>query len=705
MSDLTQARPAPEPTARDLLEVLLRRRRVVLLVFAACLVGAVVGTFVLPPRYRAQATVVLDRSGGAATLFPELAAVTAQTYLDTLAEVARSRSVAERAVRLLGASTDEQEDAVQRLQRDLRVTRVRGADMIRVEVTDRTPEQAARRAQAVTDAFLGFVLEGRRTQARATREFIEGQLEKVAGDLRRAEDALLRFKLAHGEVSLPEETRIRLEKLAELEAQLVGVQTERRAAEAQRDRATQELRRRDQVTPSTWVASPLVQTLRQQLATLEIQLAGLLEKFTERHPEVVATRAQIAQTQRRLEEELRRSVLAQTYTVDPVYQGLVQQAVSAEVTAATLQAREEALKGVLRRWTDEVRGLPPRELTLARLARQQKVAENVYLLLSQKYHEARIVEASVVADLRVVDPARPPERPAFPRRGLTAGLGALVGVFAGVAAAFAAERLDSRFHRPDEAEQVLGLPMLALVPRLRDSDGAVRLAEDSRRSAFAESFRTLRTNVLYSAPEGSLRTVLVTSPEPEEGKSTVAANLALALARSGRRVVLVDSDLRRPSLLQALEPPQPFGLTDYLVGEVRLEEAVQTTRYPNLCFVPAGRSAPNPAELLGSDRMRDLLAVLRDRFDAVVLDSPPVLAVTDASVLAREADGVVLVVNPQTTHREAAVRARRQLEALGSKVLGFVFNAAPVDGRRGYYGYAYYGYYAYGEHEEADTRG
>ncbi len=703
---VTHTDAEPELSLRDLLDVLLRRRRVILVAFVACLAGAVGGTFLVPPRYRAAATVVLDRAGGTATLFPELAGLSTQTYLDTLAEVARSRSVAERALRLLGPAPDEAGDPVERLQGELRVTRVRGADMIRIEVTHHRPEEAARRAQAVTEAFLAFLLEGRRTQARATREFIEQQLAKVSRDLRSAEDALLRFKLAHGEVSLPEETRIRLEKLADLSAQLVTTQTERRAAEAQRDRATEELRRRDQITPSTWVASPLIQSLRQQLASLEIQLAGLLEKFTERHPDVVATRAQIAETQRRLEAELRRSLLAQTYTVDPVYQGLVQQAVSAEVTAATLRAREEALRQAVQRWTGEIRDLPPRELALVRLTRQQKVAENVYLMLSQKYHEARIAEASVVPDLRVVDRARPPDRPAFPQRGLVAGLGAVVGAFVAVAAAFVAERLDSRFHRPDEAEQTLGLPMLALVPHLRETDGKVPLAEDSRRSVFAESFRTLRTSVLYSAPEGSLRTLLVTSPELGDGKSTVAANLALALARSGRRVALVDADLRRPSLLEVLEPPQPFGLSDHLVGEVSLDEVVQPTRYPNLVFVPAGRTAPNPAELLGSQRMRDFLQRLRDRVDMLVVDSPPVMAVTDAVILARESDGVVLVVNPGTTHREAAVRARRQLEALGARVLGFVFNDAPVDGRRGYYGYAYYGYYAYGEEpEEAQSRG
>jgi succinoglycan biosynthesis transport protein ExoP len=152
--------PEGELTLRDLVEVLLRRRYVIVAVFVACLVGAVGASFLLPPRYRATATVVLDRGGGTPSLFPELAAVSAQTYLDTLAEVARSRSVAERAVRLLGASTDEAEDPVERLQRDLKVTRVRGADMIRLEVTDRRPEEAARRAQAVTDAFLAFLLEG-----------------------------------------------------------------------------------------------------------------------------------------------------------------------------------------------------------------------------------------------------------------------------------------------------------------------------------------------------------------------------------------------------------------------------------------------------------------------------------------------------------------------------------------------------------------
>lgn len=688
-----------EPALQDLVEVLRRRWRVIVVLFLACVMGALGATFVVPPRYQAAATLVLDRGAGGPSLFPELASVSTTTYLDTLAEVARSRSVAERAVQQLGLAAENGQDPVEQLRRDLSVSRVRGADMIRIEVAGRDPEEAARRTQAVVDAFIAFLLEGRRTQAKATRQFIEQQLQKVLQDLGAAEDALLRFRLANRAVSLAEETSLRLQKLADLESQLVAAQTERRTAQAQRDRATAQLRNLDKVTPSTWVASPLIASLRQQLATLEIQLAGLLEKFTERHPDVVATRAQIAETQRRLEEELRRSLLAQTYTVDPVYQGLVQQAVSAEVTVASLLAREQALRQAVERWSAELRDLPPRELALARLTRQQKVAENVYLMLSGKYHEARIAEASVVSDLRLVDRARPPDRPAAPRRGLTTALSALVGLLMGGAGAFVLDRLDARFHRPDEAERVLHLPLLAVVPRARDADGKVLLAPDSRRSMFAESFRTLRTGVLYSAPEGSLRVVLVSSPEPGEGKSTVAANLALALARSGRRVVLVDADLRRPSLLEAMQPPQPFGLSDYLVGEVDLETACQPVSHPMLHFVPAGRTAPNPAELLGSERMSDFLRRLRERFDVVVVDTPPVLAVTDASILARQADAVVLVVNPEITHRDAAVRARKQLESLGAKVIGFVFNAAPVDGRRRYYGYAYYGYYAYGEEQ------
>ncbi len=671
-----------------MLDVLFRRRFTVLAIFVGCLVGALGASFLLPPRYRAGATLVVDRSGGIRGLLPDLGGLSTQTYLDTLAEVARSQTVAEAAGRRLGYTGREFEERVSALRRDLRVTRLRGMDVLRVEVTDANPREAARKAQAVTEAFLSFVLDGRRAQARATRQFIEAQLAHVSRQLRQAEEALLRFELAHEQVDLAQETRLALEKLAEVEAQLVAVRVEREAVEARQQRAAQELRRRSQVVPSTWVTNPLVQSVRQQLADLEIQLAGLLEKFTEQHPDVVATQARILEARRRLEEELRRGLQVQTYAVDPVYRELVQQSVEAGVTAATLAAREGALRRAMEQLARKLRHLPERQLALARLTRQQKLSENLYLMLSNKYHEAQIAEASVILDLRVVDPALPPKSPVFPRPEAAGAVGVVAGLVAGVAAAFVVERLDDRFHRAEEAEEALGLPLLGMVPRVRATDGRIPMAEGSGRSVFAESFRTVRTALLYSGPEGSTRTVVVSSPRLRDGKSTVAANLALALARSGRRVVLVEANFRGPCLQAVMAPPRPRGLSDYLVGECGPDDVVQPSRYAGLNVVTAGTAGPNPAELLGSERMFTFLRYLQERFDVVIVDSPAALPVADAFILGRMADGVVLVVNERTTRREEARQAVRRLQSAGVRLLGLVFNGVAVDSRQHYYSYA-----------------
>ncbi|MCL6649835.1 MAG: CpsD/CapB family tyrosine-protein kinase [Chloroflexi bacterium] len=244
--------------------------------------------------------------------------------------------------------------------------------------------------------------------------------------------------------------------------------------------------------------------------------------------------------------------------------------------------------------------------------------------------------------------------------------------------------------------QRLTIPLIRR--RRNDKDSRPLLTTSHPRSPFAEAFRHLRTNLLYLSPDRPLRLLLVTSPGPEEAKSTVAVNLAAAMAQAGRRVWLVEADLRKPALAWTLGPEGTLGLTDLLVDGVPVDRALQGTEVDNLWFVPSGTIPPNPAELLGSQKMRALLEEARGGADAVVIDAPPVLPVTDAAVLAPNVDGVLLVVWLGHTPREAARRARERLAAVGARVVGVVVHGVEAGRRDGYYYYSRY----YGPEEKAE---
>jgi polysaccharide chain length determinant protein (PEP-CTERM system associated) len=697
-----------EPTLRDNLDVFLRRWWLV----AACVIiaGATALGFSIasPPTYRAQTSVVVDRGGSTLGLVPDITGISQQSFVDTLAEIVKSRAVLTRAVRLLGVAPFEQEEALGRLRGGLKVQRTRNTDLILIQAEGPTPEAAAVNTNAIGRAFIDWHLEARRSQARAGREFIEERLATLTGELRAAEDALTRFKVAGGQVSLSEQTTLVLEKLADFEAQRRAAEAERQGVEASLRRVRTELARQAPTVSSSFLQGedPVATQLRADLAKLEVELVGLRKQFTDRHPQVIATKARIEEVKGRLRQQAAQTLLSRQITLNPLHQNLAAQVIKLEVDRQALQARESALAAAAGAYAEDLKTLPPKEVELARLTRDVKVAEETYLLLSQKLQEARIAEASIVGNLQIVDRAVPPATPVRPRPVRNTLFGTLLGFMVGVGAAYLLEALDTTFKTPEEAAHALGLPLLGAVPlwrvardgRRKETAPLPLATSEHPRSAFAEAFRHLRTSLLYLSPDRPLRSVLVTSPGGGEGKGTVAANLAIALTQIGKKVWLLEADLRKTGLAWVFQPQGTFGLTDLLVDGLPAERAVCRTAVENLWFLPGGTVPPNPAELLGSQRMRAVLGQALEGADVVLVDAPPVLPVTDAAVLAPAVDGVILVIKLGRTPRAAARRARQQLEAVGARVVGVVANGVPM-GRRGYG--CYYPYYAgyYGDKE------
>ena len=318
---------------------------------------------------------------------------------------------------------------------------------------------------------------------------------------------------------------------------------------------------------------------------------------------------------------------------------------------------------------------------------------NTYSTLVASYQQVKLAEAQATNNIVVAEPATVPDRPIRPRTRTNVILATIVGALLALGIAFLIEYLDDTVKTPDDVSRVSGLSTLGAIARLKESGGPRQLVAWLRtKSPESEAYRTLRTNIQFSSVDNPIRSLLVTSSSPGEGKSTTTANLAVVLAQTGQRVIVVDTDLRRPVLHKVFGIPNNIGLTtSLLAGEnVSLEDYLQPTEIDTLSVLTSGPIPPNPSELLGSHRMQHLIEVLTQAADIVIFDSPPVLAVTDAVVLGRQVDGVLMVADAGNTREHALAQAAAELQKTGANVLGVALNR--LDTRRG--GYYYYYYYS-----------
>lgn len=387
------------------------------------------------------------------------------------------------------------------------------------------------------------------------------------------------------------------------------------------------------------------------------------------------------------------------------------EAIQSERFAASkesLSQQMEELNSEIEQTEESIRQLqaapgPGTQEEIARLEDNLALYRESYASLLRSYEEIRVAEGESLDTVIVVEPAEVPKEPVSPRTLLNTALAGAVGAMLAVGVVFLIEYLDDTIKTPDDAQRELALPTLGTISRI----ARVKSWRDSLvtfwhpRSPISEAYRVVRTNIQFSTVGNPTSALLVTSAVPLEGKTTTAANLAVVMAQAGKKVVLVDADLRRPTLHDAFDVRREPGLTDLLVAErLRPSEALIETHIDGLRLLPSGTLPPNPAELLGSERMKRVLAQLEEEADVVILDSPPVLAVADASIVASRSSGVLLVVDAGKTRCEACRQGKEALEKAGGRLLGVVLNK--VVPRRGGY-YYYHHYYSSEKSEEKEA--
>ncbi len=704
---------------RDYLRILRRRKGIIVLVPLIFAVASFALALLQTPRplYRVNALVRFERAINVTGLLQELLSFSPVGNVETQAALIKGFPVMSLAAKKLGlipagaTAADIQGSpaflrTIASLQEQTTVKLEEGTSLIEINVTSGDPHLAARFANAIADAFREDNLAARSRQVREAREFIERQLEEVGSRLQEAEQELKAFKQRNRIIVFPDETRESIRRLATLEGEYAVAQ----AAMADTEEQLRLLAAEPQATRPPGLsgdgADPGLAKLYGSLTELLLQRETLLVAMLPAHPQVKQLDAQI----RSLRQSLRQALAARLQ----MQQG----------RAGGLSRTIDGLKR-------EQAAIPEAEIQLARMERDVKVSERLFGVLKEKHQEVLIREKEQVAEISLVRPAILSTRPINPPQALPkAAVGLVIGALMGLVLAFVAEALDTSIGAIDDVEAFLESPVLGVIPQLdirgelsEERAGAPALDKATEEKyAFlislflpdsrpVEAIRALRTNLLFSGLEHDVRTIMVTSATPMEGKTTVAINLAIVLAQLGKRTLLVEADLRNPFLHHAFGISKEPGFTDVVIGSIRLEEAMLTFSdfvlgkagleslidrpgIDNLFLLPSGHQPPNPTEFLSAQAVSNFLADVRKRFDYVVLDCAPILPVADPTILGARVDGTLVIVRVGSVARAALRRAKALLEATRARILGVCLTGvkaevSPDYADMGYYRYRY----------------
>jgi capsular exopolysaccharide synthesis family protein len=555
----------------------------------------------------------------------------------------------------------------------LTIAPVRNSRLVDLLFRSPDPATASQAVNMLARLYIEQSLEFKFMSSKEASDWLGERLAEQRAKVEEAEAGLQRYREEKDAVSLDERQNIVVQKLSDLNAAVTRAKTLRIEKESLYNqlRSIQHDRSALDTFPGI-LSNSFIQALKTNVADLQRQYATTSQTLGERHPEMKKLKSSIDATEARLQGEI----------------GKVVESVRNEFLTA--QAQENRLIDALDAQKGEALSLNRRGIEYGVLRREAESNRQIYDSLLQRAKETSISSELKTSNIRIIDPGETPRSPVVPRTRLNLMLGVFGGALFAIGLAFFFEYFDNRIRTPEEIKTHLGLPFLGFIPVVIKAGDthAYPLLNNGVAAGFVEAFRAIRTNVLFSSVEEGSRSLVITSSGPNEGKTLVATNLAMAMAQSGQRVLLIDADMRRPNVHSAFDLPADPGLSNVLVGDARASDAVKSTMVTGLWVLPGGRRSPNPAELLGSKRFRDFLTTLQEQFDWVILDSPPIMAVTDAALVSHVVSGVLFVVGAEMTSRAVARHALEQLAAAQGRTIGGVLNR--IDLRRNAYYYSQY---------------
>ena len=738
---------------REYLRILLTHKRMILLLALVTCAVATAGGIRKKPIYRAHTTVVIksalmeQRAISSSVGLGEGADVRMRG--ETYGQILGSRAVAEKIVDALGldklgkappppsgalkAKLSALKDflkyggpiqkqparlsLIEGIQGAISTAIIPNTFLIEISVKYGDPKVAAEIANSAAQVFVEHMREMNAAEAKTAREFISTRVQVADEDMEASQEALKKFIVGEGTIYTEQRVNLALAEMFGLHSSLRDTTLELEQLKVH----VQELRGKlakfnKQITAATASAgSPVVQELQKRLVDFQIQRVTLSVDYGPLHPRMQAIEQEIAKMQEALDSEVRKLAEGEASSVNPVYDQLVSELISKETALSTTQQRKTALEELVRRYPADVNMSAEKKIDWDMLESAVKFAQKNVDSLKTQLETARITEAQKLSEIGVVDAAIPIPVPTGLPKVAYPLLGLIVGLMAGVGLAFFLEHLDDSIKTIETVEEELKLSVYAVIPQIRFQGKKVRKRRGGARetadatdirmleerllthfepqSPIAEAYRSFRTNIQFAGIRDKTKIFLISSSLKGEGKTTTSANLGITLAHLGNRALLIDADMRNPMVHAIFGRDKEPGLSNFIGGGMSLDQVVVPSGIPNLDLICSGPIPPNPSELLSSRRVPDLIAAVRDRYDLVIFDTPPIIAVTDAAVLSPHVHGVFLVIKAGQTSKRICMRAKTLFEKVNANLLGAVMNNIKADSS---YGYEYY-YHYYGE--------
>lgn len=682
---------------RAIQNILFRRRALLLGTFGGTLLFLLIALWMLPPVYRATSTLQVNTAASYTNenelpVLSDLTGVNQSRSLVTQTEILQNDAVRERAISSLAAADREAVNG-----QSVSVKSIPETDLITVSGISRNPHAAAALSNALCDAYLQLSQEKNRLQYASARQYVGKQLDQTRSRLNQARQAMRRYKQSNGTVDLTAETQNQLGELNRIQSEFRQAQADKQAAQAQLNELKRTLPslKSSVVANSTIARSPSLTAVQARLTETELKRTEALQEYQPNSPEVQALNTQIASLRAQLRQQAQTEVQSLQQAPNPLRVDAEQNIQRLQGEIWSLQARATELQTLAKRVSSNLERLPAREQQMGQLTTDLAGLQQSYETLNQKYQTLRASEAARVASGSLLFPARVPTQPMRRLTPINMLVCIILALLISLATASLADRVDDHVRSARDLPLDSDLNVLAQIPRVPDSSELCLINTRAMVSPLLENFRTLRTMLaLSSTAEGGVpaRLLAVTSSVPKEGKSLVSVNLAVAAALSGERVILVDCDLRWPTLHSLCGRSNNVGFINVATGETPLEAALQTTRVPNLRVLTSGPRSTNPFHALNSRLGREMLQTLAQMADLVIIDTPPVMVLADARLTAAMCDSVLLVVSTEEPSKEDVVLATELLAKSGASVAGIVLNKVdPGSGYRDYYSlYPYY---------------
>lgn len=673
--------------------------------FLLVVLTAAIMTLFEKPTYEAQGKLLFKKRDISSALLSDAPEKAGQleslsqqnTPVDTEAEVIRSSPILEQTIASLnlrdktGSALDPED-----ISKNLTIKGIKGTDILLISYKGNDPKESADIVNKLIEVYIERNIFINRSETTAAREFITGQLPKTELALQQTEKQLRLFDEKNNVINLPDEAKSAVESLAILNQKIVEVEANLANTTAQ----SEELRNKIGLTPERGMQlnslnqSDAVQPVLRELQQVESDLVKQRTRYTENHPEVVQLKDRLAAIRSLLNERIAQVVgNSQPIPFSNLQSGtsaqtLTDSFITMEVTKLGLDSQLQALLEAQRDYRRRVNLLPRLDQQRRDLERQMATAKSKYEILVKRLQEVEIAEKQNVGNARIVASATPPTLAVDSKRRLILGGGVVVGALIYIIVAFLLDILDPSIKTAKEAQKCLNYRWLGMIPLLKKNP-ALAIQSDSKELAIelpvrdrpysleSETYRMLQSNLKSLKLNPMVKTIVVTSSVSKEGKSTISANLAIALAQSGRKVLLVDADFRYPMQHYIWELSNALGLSDVIVDHEKLQDAIKEVDV-NLSVLPAGFTPHNSLSLIDSPQMYTLVKDFYNNYDFVIFDTPPLVLVPDVLTLGKIVDGILLVVRPGVVDAASATTAKVQLEQSDLRVLGLVINGVVI---------------------------